>query len=335
MCPRSHASGLISGSIWRSRSAVGRCATRSSVRRRAAASSSAKVAASMTVIVAGPVSARPPTLHPRPPRPSTMAAMSAETVGIGRVQVRRWVAEDAERLVVLVHGYGEHSGRYEHVAQELVARGSLVVGPDHVGHGHSEGEAALVEDFEAVGDDLHAVVHESRADLPVVMVGHSMGGLIATRYAQRHRDDLAGLVLSGPAIGLGPVIEGWLAAPELPADPIDVAVLSRDPAVGAAYAADPLVWHGGWKRPTLEAFVAADRAIADGPGFGDLPLLYVHGAEDQLVPVALARPVVERLAGPDSELHVLDGARHEVLNELDKDQTIGLVARFAERVTAP
>jgi len=171
------------------------------------------------------------------------------------------------------------------------------------------------------------------ATCPWVMVGHSMGGLIATRYAQRHREDLAGLVLSGPAIGLGPVIEGWLAAPELPSDPIDVAVLSRDAAVGEAYAADPLVYHGGWKRPTLEAFVAADRAIAEGPGFGDLPLLYVHGAEDQLVPVDLARPVVERLAGPDSELPVLDGARHEVFNELGKEETIALVADFAERVT--
>jgi alpha-beta hydrolase superfamily lysophospholipase len=56
--------------------------------------------------------------------------------------------------------------------------------------------------------------------------------------------------------------------------------------VGEAYAADPLVWHGGWKRPTLEAFVAADQAIADGPSYGDLPLLYVHGADDPLVPVA-------------------------------------------------
>jgi alpha-beta hydrolase superfamily lysophospholipase len=130
------------------------------------------------------------------------------------------------------------------------------------------------------------------------------------------------------------VIEGWLAAPELPSDPIDVAVLSRDPAVGEAYTADPLVWHGGWKRPTLEAFVAADGAIAAGPGLGDLPLLYVHGADDQLVPVDLARPVVERLAGPDSDLRVLPGTRHEVFNEPEQDETIGLVADFAERVTA-
>ena len=253
---------------------------------------------------------------------------------IGRVQVRRWPTDEPARLVVLVHGYGEHIGRYEHVAAALAARGALVVGPDHVGHGRSAGEPAVVEDFEAVVDDVRAVVQDARGDLPVVMVGHSMGGLIATRYAQRHRDDLAGLVLTGPAVGLGPVFEGWLAAPEPPSEPIDVAVLSRDPAVGEAYAADPLVWHGGWKRPTLEAFVAADRAIADGPGFGDLPLLSIHGAEDQLVPVALARPVVERLAGPDSDVHVLDGARHEVLNEVGKEQTIALVAAFAERVTA-
>jgi alpha-beta hydrolase superfamily lysophospholipase len=161
-----------------------------------------------------------------------------------------------------------------------------------------------------------------------------MGGLIAVRYVQRYREDVVGLVLTGPAVGLAPVFAGWLAAPELPSDPIDVATLSRDPAVGEAYAADPLVWHGGWKRPTLEAFVAADEAIAAGPGFGKLPLLYVHGADDQLVPADLARPVIERLAGPNSELHVLEGARHEVSNELGKERTIDMVASFAERVTA-
>lgn len=260
--------------------------------------------------------------------------MREEATTIGRVQVRRWSAAEPARLVVLVHGYGEHLGRYAHVAAALVARGCDVVGPDHVGHGTSGGARAVVEDFEEVVDDLRAVVQATRGELPVVLVGHSMGGLIATRYAQRHREDLAGLVLSGPAVGLGPVIEGWLAAPELPSDPIDVSTLSRDPAVGAAYAADPLVHHGGWERPTLEAFVAADAAIAAGPGFGDLPLLYVHGADDELVPAVLAQPVVQRLAGTDSDLRVLEGQRHEVLNEPEQAATIALIAAFAERVTA-
>jgi alpha-beta hydrolase superfamily lysophospholipase len=257
----------------------------------------------------------------------------SESTSIGGVYVRRWPADEPARLVVLVHGYGEHIGRYAHVAAALARRGATVVGPDHVGHGQSPGERALVEDFEPVVDHLRAVVQDTRGDLPVVMVGHSMGGLIAVRYAQRHRDDLAGLVLSGPAVGLGPVFEEWLAAPELLSQPIDVDTLSRDPAVGEAYAADELVYHGGWKRATLEAFVAADHAIAEGPGFGDLPLLYIHGAEDGLVPLALARPVVERLAGPNTDWHVIDGARHEVFNELGKDDTIDLVAQFVQRVT--
>jgi alpha-beta hydrolase superfamily lysophospholipase len=244
--------------------------------------------------------------------------------------VRQWEPDgDPARLIVLVHGYGEHIGRYEHVAAALAARGSLVVGPDHQGHGQSPGERALVADFEPIVDDLHTVVAEYRRELPVVMVGHSMGGLIATRYAQRYPGELAGLVLSGPAIGLSPVLAGWLDAP--PSDPIDGGMLSRDPAVGEAYAADPLVYHGGWKRETLEAFIAADANIVGGPGFGDLPLLYVHGAEDPLVPVDFARPLVERLAGEDTQMHVLDGARHEVFNELDQDATIALVADFAER----
>ena len=252
---------------------------------------------------------------------------------MSELHVSRWPADDPARLIVLVHGYGEHIGRYEHVAQALVARGSSVVGPDHVGHGRSGGDRVLVEDFEPIVDDLRAVVQDARGDLPVVMVGHSRGGLIATRYAQRF-GGLAGLVLSGPGIGMGEEIKGWLAAPELPDDPIDVAVLSRDPAVGEAYANDPLIYHGGWQRTTLEAWVAADAAIESDGGFGDLPLLYVHGEADELVPVQLAKPVVERLAGPDSELRVLAQQRHEVFNEIGKEDTIALVADFAQRATA-
>src|SRR3712207_8976792 len=103
--------------------------------------------------------------------------MSDGMTTIGRVQARRWPAADPARLVVLVHGYGEHIGRYEHVARALAARGATVVGPDHVGHGRSGGEQALVEDFEAVIADLRPRVQDARGELPVVMVGHSMGGL--------------------------------------------------------------------------------------------------------------------------------------------------------------
>jgi alpha-beta hydrolase superfamily lysophospholipase len=255
----------------------------------------------------------------------------------GLVSVRVWDDPDSDpsRVVVIAHGYGEHVGRYDHVADELVARGAAVYGPDHLGHGRSDGEPVLVTDFERVVDDLHVVVElarQSHPGLPIVLVGHSMGGLIATRYAQRHGGGLAGLVLSGPAIGLGPVFAGWLAAADLPADPIDVAVLSRDPAVGEAYAEDPLVWHGGWKRTTVEAFQRADEAVAAGVGFGALPVLYIHGEADELVPMMLAQPMVERLRGDDLTELIVPGARHEVFNEIERDETIAAVADFAERV---
>ncbi len=255
----------------------------------------------------------------------------------GRVSVRVWAHPAPARVVVLSHGYGEHIGRYEHVAAALVERGAIVYGPDHIGHGETDGERALVEDFERVVDDLHAVVglaQERHPDVPVVMVAHSMGGLIGVRYAQRHGDELAGIVLSAPSIGLTPVLAAWLAAEELPDDPIDVAVLSRDSSVGEAYANDPLVWHGGWKRTTLKAFLAANEAIDAGPGFGRLPVLYIHGEADQLVPMALAQPAMQRLAGEDFTERVVPEARHEVFNELEQAETLRLVGDFAERASA-
>jgi alpha-beta hydrolase superfamily lysophospholipase len=158
--------------------------------------------------------------------------------------------------------------------------------------------------------------------------------MIGIRYAQRHGDELAGLVVSAPTVGLTTVLAEALKAPEVPLGPVDPDVLSRDPAIGEAYAADPLVWHGGWKRPSLEAFHRANVAVDAGPGFGALPVLYVHGEADALVPLVLTQPVVRRLAGGDFTERVVPGARHETLNETDKDETIALVADFAGRVTA-
>jgi alpha-beta hydrolase superfamily lysophospholipase len=184
------------------------------------------------------------------------------------------------------------------------------------------------------------VGHASRhhPGLPVVLVAHSMGGLIGARYAQRYGEELAGLVLSAPSIGLAPVLAPVLVqlpeGTELPDEPIDPTVLSRDLSVGEAYANDPLVWHGGWKRVTLEALHRANEAVDAGPGFGDLPVLYIHGEVDRLVPRALTQPAVERLQGTDFTEVIVPEARHETFNELEKEETIGLVADFAERVTA-
>jgi alpha-beta hydrolase superfamily lysophospholipase len=255
----------------------------------------------------------------------------------GPIVVHRWEGTAARRVVLIAHGYGEHSGRYGHVAAALVDRGASVWSPDHLGHGLSGGDRAVIVDFEETVDDLHHVASMAlgaHPGLPVVLIGHSMGGLIATRYAQRYGDELAGLVLSGPLIGRHEFAELLLGLPELPDIPLDPGTLSRDPAVGEAYAADPLVYHGPFKRPMLEAMRSGFAAVEAGPGLGDLPTLYLHGGEDPLVPLDVTRSAVERLRGSDFTERVYEGAKHEIFNEIDRQEVLDEVGAFVDRVTA-
>jgi alpha-beta hydrolase superfamily lysophospholipase len=253
--------------------------------------------------------------------------------------VHRWSAGDPRCIVLIAHGYGEHAGRYEHVARRLVDDlGAAVYAPDHRGHGRTSGATGLVEDGEAITTDLHDVADEARAEhagLPVALIGHSMGGLIATRYAQRFGDELAALVLSGPVIGANPAFEQLLALDPIPDVPIDPAVLSRDPAVGEAYAADDLVYHGPFQRATLEQLFAGIERVAQDGGFGDLPTLWIHGADDQLVPLELTRPAMERLRGTRFTEHVYAGARHEVFNETNRDEVLDDVIAFLRGALPP
>jgi pimeloyl-ACP methyl ester carboxylesterase len=253
--------------------------------------------------------------------------------------VRRWdPADGARRIVLLLHGYGEHAGRYDHVGARLAADGAVVYAPDHRGHGRSEGEPALVEDMEALVDDAAAVLARARTEhpgLPATVLGHSMGGIIATRLAQRPGQDLAALVLSGPAIGGNPDIEALLGMDPIPDVPIDPAALSRNPSVGEAYATDPLVYSGPFKRATLEALFAGVKAIAEGPSLGALPTLWIHGENDPLAPLGPTREAIERIRGSQLEERIYPGALHEVLNETNSEEVLNDVAAFLATAVEP
>lgn len=253
----------------------------------------------------------------------------------GALVAREWPHERPRYLALIAHGYGEHIGRYEEPAGVLGRHGAAVFGPDHLGHGKSAGERVLVEDFEDVVGDLHAVAELARGaypGLPLVLVGHSMGGLIAARYAQRYGDELAALVLSGPVIGAWELPGRLLALDEIPDAPISPSALSRDPAVGAAYATDPLVWHGPMKRPTVEAFARTLQRVAEGGDVGRLPVLWLHGDDDRLVPLAGSRIGVERLSGGVLTERVFPGARHEVFHETNKAEVFAELVRFLDGV---
>jgi alpha-beta hydrolase superfamily lysophospholipase len=253
----------------------------------------------------------------------------------GRIVVHHWSSPAPTLVALVAHGYGEHAGRYAHVAERLVAEGAAVYAPDFEGHGRSEGDRARFESVDDLVDELASVYEAGRrahAGMPTVLIGHSLGGLTATRFVQRDQPDLAGLVLSGPVVGGNPQVEALLGMDPMPEVPIDPSILSRDPMVGAAYAADELVYHGGFHRETLEAIFTGVRAVAAGPGFGDLPTLWIHGEGDLLAPLDATREAMKHLRGSNIEEHVYPGAQHEVLNEINKDEVLDDMVRFLRRV---
>ena len=218
----------------------------------------------------------------------------------GRIVVTAWPNDAARYVALVAHGYGERAGRYDPLARALVDHGAVVYGPDHLGHGESEGEPGLVEDMEDLVCDLQAVVDRAgraHPGLPVVLIGHSMGGLVATRYVQRHGAGIAALVLSAPIIGGNP-----------------------------AFAAPPL------KRATFAALLAAIDTIAAGPSLGALPTLWIHGEQDPLSPLEQTRTAMARIRGEHLDERIYAGAQHEILIEPDNDEVLADVTAFVDRV---
>ena len=184
-----------------------------------------------------------------------------KVVGAGDVELnwQGWLPASPSGVLLLCHGLGEHAGRYGNVVDAVVPDGWAVYGLDQRGHGLSGGRRAHVDryaDLLADFDVFRRAVVARHPDVPVVLLGHSMGGQIALAYALDHQADLAGLVLSAPALAGDvvpkPVVPLLRAlgrvAPRLRPAGIDVTKISKDPAVVAAYQADPLVHHG---KPTL------------------------------------------------------------------------------------
>ena len=236
---------------------------------------------------------------------------------------------DPTWIAVIAHGYGEHIGRYQWVADRLTSDGAVVYAHDHIGHGRSQGEPALIEDFEPVVDDLQKLVqraHDEHPGLPLVLIGHSMGGMIAARHAQRYPDALTAVVLSGPVLGRWAPTE-MADLEEIPPTPIDTTTLSRDPAVGAAYEQDELVWHGEFRRQTLKALARTIRTIDEG-GRLTVPALWLHGQDDTLVPIENSRAGWATIAPEGAPQRSYPGARHEIFNEINREEVIDDVLAF-------
>ena len=254
----------------------------------------------------------------------------------GKVFYRRWDPQgDPQRIVQIVHGYAEHGGRYGHVATALAADGAVVYADDHLGHGRSDGEQAVITDFDHAVEDLHtlsAIARDSHGDLPLVLVGHSMGGLLSARYAQRWPDTVTGVAFCGAVIGDWQWARDVLADAELPYVPFDPNDISRDPEAGASYAGDPLVYHGQYKRALLVAEVEALDAYARYRDRLTMPVLLLHGTADPFVPYERSLQAVNDMPTDDATVHLYEGGKHEILNETNRDEVIGDLTTWIRRV---
>lgn len=249
----------------------------------------------------------------------------------------RWKAwlpdDDPVAVLVVAHGFGEHIDRYANVVNGAVPRGFAVYGPDHRGHGRSGGHRALIDKHEYLLDDLDQVFARVASDhpgVPVFLVGHSMGGNIALASALRRQDRLRGLILSGPAVTTYGVSRTLLVvarvlgriAPKYGVRKLSSAGVSRDPAVVAAYDADPLVFHGKMPAGTGAAILRTSKGFPDRLPNLKIALLVVHGSSDALVSVESGKTAHALAGSADKTLKIYDGLFHEVFNEPEHDSVI-------------
>ncbi|MEZ5225404.1 MAG: alpha/beta hydrolase [Acidimicrobiales bacterium] len=257
---------------------------------------------------------------------ASAVSLEAGRDGLTRLE-RHWAAPTPRAAMVLVHGIGEHSGRYEHVGQRLAAAGIDVLGFDNRGFGQSGGKRAHLDSFDQFLDDVEDLLaRQRRLDVPVILMGHSLGGLIASTYlvSDRPQPDLA--ILSAPA--LEAIVPGWQRklAPVLSKiapslfikSKIDAELLSRDVAVQQAYLDDPLVFGGATARFGNEVFTTMATTSASLDRI-TIPLYVLHGDADRLVPLSASDGLA---ALGTAERRVWPGLRHECLNEPEHDQVL-------------
>lgn len=254
---------------------------------------------------------------------------------------RCWEPDGEPKAVVcLVHGLGEHCGRYAHVAAALNDAGYAVLASDERGHGRSEGKRGHIPSYDALMDDISLLLTQAAERYPGkprFLYGHSLGGNEVLNYALRRRPDVAGVVSTSPGLRPGfkpPALQ--LAAGRLmnrlwPAftmpNSLEVDAFCRDPAVIAAYQADPLNHDRLSARLGIGLLEAGEWALAHAAEF-PVPLLLMHGTTDRLTSPAASVEFASR--APNCTLQLWEGFYHETHNDPEKDQVIAFMVRWLD-----
>lgn len=270
----------------------------------------------------------------------TLTLPAASAAAGEKLFYQSWVPDAPRAVIVLAHGYAEHLGRYDHVAERLGRDGFAVFALDHWGHGRSDGARGFVPRFQVFLDGMTSLLSVAKGafpDLPRILIGHSMGGLISVAHLLSNQAAYAGAILSGPAVkpaeppSAATLIVGRLLsrfAPKAGILQLDSSAVSRDPAVVAAYRADPLVHTGKMSARLAAEMLDAMAMVQRRASEISLPILIVHGSEDRLAAPAGARELFEKLSCRDKQFHDFLGLYHEVFNEPERNEVLDLVASW-------
>jgi alpha-beta hydrolase superfamily lysophospholipase len=269
--------------------------------------------------------------------------------------VESWTAPDGARLalrraepagppravLLLLHGFGDHSGRYAHVAAWAVARGYALWALDQRGHGHSPGPRGHFTRFAQFLADVAGLRKRAAAELPLpqVLLGHSFGGLVVLRYLETAPQGLAAAVVTSPFLALAMHAPAWkVAAARVLADlapglgmstGLDTALLSTDAGVGEAARADPL-YHGRMTPRAWREILAAQAAVVAEQDRIATPLLMLLAGDDRILSSAASRAFAAALPTP-ADLIVYEGMFHEILNERDRDRVLADLGAWLDR----
>jgi acylglycerol lipase len=252
-----------------------------------------------------------------------------------------WQPNGALRgVVAIVHGLGEHSGRYESLVSSLTANGFAVTTFDHRGHGKSPGIRGHVDSWSEYREDVHEFLRYTSSHfmhLPLFLFGHSLGALIVTDYVLFYPDGVTGLIVSGhplrPTGAAKPyliLVARFLSRHKpkfvIPLG-LDPSELSRDPRVVAEYRSDPLVQTRVTARWGTEALAAVERVRGRAREIR-MPILIVHGGADAINSAEGSKELLDMVSSEDKTLHVYPGGRHEPHNDLEKEEAVADISEW-------
>ncbi len=244
-------------------------------------------------------------------------------------------ADDIRAIVLIVHGHGEHSGRYSHVAESFTQVGFACYGIDHRGHGKSAGEEVYIPDMRLAVEDLHqlyTLIQPQYNNLPCLIFAHSMGTLISLEYTLRYQEDVKAIALTGTAITGEELQPAWLISLAIQAGnvipkvrlspPMSPDVLTTDPEQIKLWHQDPMTYKKMWRVGTSSAMALAGRRIREQADQLTLPILALHGGADELTPSSGATFLKDNTQSKDVTVKIYDGLRHELVNEVDREAII-------------